>query len=203
MKILIVIASLGVWFLSQWALARFRKDLPANYDAIHEWTKGLHRYFFTHKRASNLLLISSSLIIDALTLFIIAVSIWGPSFRPFVALMVLFVFRQISQALVTLPIPPGNIWHDPGFPSLTVTYGIANDLFFSGHTALAVLGGLELMHLGYWPLTLLAALIIVYESLVVLVLRAHWTADVICGYFAAVSVYLAVHSPESFSSIFP
>ena len=187
----IVILSLVIWFASQWWLARFRKNLPANYDAVHAWTKKLNSYFLTHKKASNVLLISSSFIMDALVLFIIVISIWGPSFRPFVALMVLFVFRQISQGLVTLPIPDGNIWHDPGFPSLVVTYGIANDLFFSGHTALAVLGGLELMHLGYLPLTILAFFIVMYETVVVLILRAHWTADVICGYFAAVSVYLS------------
>jgi hypothetical protein len=188
-KILIVIGSLGIWFLSQWALAKFRNDLPPHYDAVHEWTKKWNTYFATHKKACNTLLIISSLFIDALVLFIIAISIWGPSFRPFVALMVLFVFRQISQALVTLPIPPGSIWHYPGFPSLVVTYGIANDLFFSGHTALAVLGGMELIHLGYLPLTLLALFILIYETLVVLILSAHWSAPVICGYLDAVSVY--------------
>lgn len=190
-KILIVILSLVLWFASQWWLARFRKNLPNNYDAVHEWTKKLNTYFSVNRKSCNFLLITSSLFIDALVLFIIAISIWGPSFRPFVALMVLFVFRQISQGLVTLPIPEGSIWHYPGVPSLTVTYGIANDLFFSGHTALAVLGGLELLHLGYLPLSILAFFIVVYEMLVVLILRAHWTADVICGYFAAVSVYLS------------
>ncbi len=188
-RALVVVGSLGIWFLSQWWLARFRKNLPPFYDAVHEWTKDLNKYFLTHRRACNALLISSSLLIDALVIFIIVISVWGPSFRPFLALMVLFIFRQLSQGLVTLPIPEGNIWHYPGFPSLTVTYGISNDLFFSGHTALAVLGSLEMIHLGSWPLMVAALAIAAYEALVVLVLRAHWTADVICGYFAAVSVY--------------
>lgn len=189
MKIFIIITCFIIWFLTQWGLARLRQNLPENYDAIHEWTKKLNVYFSTHRRPCNFMLISSSLVIDALALFIVAISIWGESFRPFVAFMILFVLRQISQALVTLPIPQGNIWYDPGFPSLTVTYKIANDLFFSGHTGLAVLGGLEMIHLGYLPLSILAGAIIVYQTFVVLVLRAHWTADVICGYFAAISAY--------------
>ena len=36
------------------------------------------------------------------------------------------------------------IWHDPGFPSFLVTYHVANDFFFSGHTAIAVFGAIEL-----------------------------------------------------------
>ena len=40
------------------------------------------------------------------------------------------------------------IWRNPGFPSLLVTYGTASDLFFSGHTAIAVYGALELAHWG-------------------------------------------------------
>jgi hypothetical protein len=36
------------------------------------------------------------------------------------------------------------IWRYPGVPSLLVTYGTSNDLFFSGHTALAVYGSIEL-----------------------------------------------------------
>ena len=39
------------------------------------------------------------------------------------------------------------IWRSPGVPSLLVTYGVSNDLFFSGHTALAVYGAIEL---GRW-----------------------------------------------------
>src|SRR3989442_6441970 len=44
------------------------------------------------------------------------------------------------------------IWRRPGFPSLLVTYGTAGDLFFSGHTAIAVYGGVELVRLRGPPL---------------------------------------------------
>jgi len=40
--------------------------------------------------------------------------------------------------------PEGNDLAPPGIPSLLVTYGTATDLFFSGHTAIAVFGCVEL-----------------------------------------------------------
>ena len=77
------------------------------------------------------------------------------------------------------------IWRDPGFPSLLVTYGVSNDLFFSGHTALAVLGAIEICHLAPWSLGPVVVLIALGEVMIVLVLRAHYTLDVIAGAFAA------------------
>ena len=40
------------------------------------------------------------------------------------------------------------IWRNPGFPSLLVTYGVSNDFFISGHTAIAVLGAIAASKLG-------------------------------------------------------
>jgi membrane-associated phospholipid phosphatase len=81
------------------------------------------------------------------------------------------------------------IWRHPGFPSLLVTYGTSNDLFFSGHTAIAVYGAMELGRLGRrWAV--LGMLIALFEMAAVLVLRAHYTMDVFAGAAAAVCVNL-------------
>ena len=61
-------------------------------------------------------------------------------------LLILYALRQICQGLCALPPPDGMIWRRPGIPSLLVTYGTATDLFFSGHTAIAVFGCIELAH---------------------------------------------------------
>jgi membrane-associated phospholipid phosphatase len=100
----------------------------------------------------------------------------------------LLVTRQVMQALCSLPAPPGIIWHDPGFPSLLVTYGVANDFFFSGHTAIAVFGAIELARLRRAWLTALAVCVVLFEIAAVLVLRAHYTMDVFTGALAAVCV---------------
>jgi membrane-associated phospholipid phosphatase len=77
------------------------------------------------------------------------------------------------------------IWRDPGVPSVLVTYAVGNDFFFSGHTALAVLGALEICQVAPWWLGAVAVLIALGEVGIVLVLRAHYTLDVITGALAA------------------
>jgi hypothetical protein len=100
--------------------------------------------------------------------------------------------RQLSQALVALPAPPNAIWHDPGFPSLLVTYSVANDYFFSGHTAIAVLALTELARSKKHWLTALAVVVVLFEIVTVLALRAHYTMDVFTGVVTALyAAYLA------------
>jgi membrane-associated phospholipid phosphatase len=96
--------------------------------------------------------------------------------------------RQILQAICALPAPPNMIWHDPGFPSLLVTYHVANDFFFSGHTAIAVFGAVELSRLRHKWLTVAAIVTVLFEVAVVLILRAHYTMDVFTGLLAALWV---------------
>jgi hypothetical protein len=115
----------------------------------------------------------------------LARSIFGPTIRPFVGLLILFGMRQICQGLCALPAPPGIIWHDPGFPSLLVTYSVANDFFFSGHTGIAVLGAIELARTRWRGLLPLAWCIAIFETATVIVLRAHYTMDVVTGALAA------------------
>ena len=74
---------------------------------------------------------------------------------------------------------------DPGIPSLLVTYGTSNDFFFSGHTAISVLGALQLAHAAPPWLAITGAIVAAVEALTVIVLRAHYTMDVFAAVFAA------------------
>jgi len=75
-------------------------------------------------------------------------------------------------------------------PSLFVTYGVGNDFFFSGHTALAVYGAMQLAALGIPALTVAGIVIAALQVVAVIALRAHWTIDVVAGLAAAVAVGL-------------
>jgi membrane-associated phospholipid phosphatase len=79
-------------------------------------------------------------------------------------------------------------WHDPGFPSLFVSYNVANDYFSSGHTGIAVLGAVELAKLRKPWLTALAVTVVMFEAVTVLILRAHYTTDVFTGALAVLWV---------------
>lgn len=194
----IVLGALFLWFLTQYLIGRRAFPDGRIGDGIFELTAPIHRYLTEHPKVADGLLISSSLLIDFLGIYIIAVSIFGRSVRPFVGLMILFALRQMCQALCALPAPDGMIWRDPGFPSLLVTYGTSNDLFFSGHTALAVYGAIVLARSGGPLFLLLGGIIALYQIVVVLLLRAHYTMDVFAGAVTAVLIaYVILPKRES------
>src|SRR6267154_4333079 len=179
---------LALWFWTQSLIGSRIAPASGLGDALHNLTAGLNAYFAQNMRAANALLIVSSALIDALGLFLLGRWLFGGSVRPFLGLFLLMALRQAMQAICALPPPPNMIWHDPGFPSLLVTYHVANDFFFSGHTAIAVFGAIELSRLRRNWLTVFAIMIVIFEVATVLVLRAHYTMDVFTGIVAALLV---------------
>ncbi len=188
LRLVVTAIVLGLWFWTQSLIGA--RSAPANGigDAVHNWTAGLNSYFSQNPGAANALLIVSSALIDALGLFLLARWLFGGTVRPFLGLFLLMALRQAMQAICALPPPPNMIWHYPGFPSLLVTYKVANDFFFSGHTAIAVFGAIELSRLRRTWLTGIAILIACFEVATVLILRAHYTMDVFAGVVAALWV---------------
>jgi hypothetical protein len=187
-RLVVTAVAVGLWFGTQ-ALIRTR-PLPASGigDSLHVLTAPLNFYFLQHPSAANALLIVSTAFVDGLTLFLLAGWILGRSVRPLLGLVILLGLRQIMEGLCALPQPPNMIWHNPGFPSLLVTYNVANDFFFSAHTAIAVFGATELGRLGRLWLKLVAIVIVLFEVTTVLVLRAHYTMDVFTAIIAALYV---------------
>jgi membrane-associated phospholipid phosphatase len=181
----VVAGALVAWFWTQSLIARKSTPTAGIGDVVHDLTARWHTYLATHQRAANAALITSSIFIDLFGLSLIGAAIFGRTFAPFLAVLIVFGLRQICQSLCTLPPPQGIIWRSPGFPALLVTYEVGNDFFFSGHTALAVLGAIEAAHLAPLWVAVIAACIALGEMLIVLVLRAHYTLDVVAGALAA------------------
>jgi PAP2 superfamily C-terminal len=179
---------LALWFWTQSLIGARTAPASGIGDALHNLTAGLNSYFGRNPGTANALLIVSSALIDALGLFLLGRWLFGGTVRPFLGLFLLMALRQLMQAICALPPPPHMIWHYPGFPSLLVTYNVANDFFFSGHTAIAVFGAIELSRLRRNWLGALAVLIVIFEVATVLILRAHYTMDVFAGIVAALWV---------------
>lgn len=184
----LIALGLTAWFSTQALLAR--RPFPASGigDAVHTLSAPAHDFLEAHEGCANALLIISSGVIDALGLFLLSWAVFGSSIRPFLGLLIVFLLRQACQALCALPPPPGMIWRYPGFPSLLVTYGTSNDMFFSGHTSIAVYGAIELARTQRKWLAALGIAIAVFEATTVLVLRAHYTMDVFTAVVAALYV---------------
>jgi hypothetical protein len=197
LRIAFVVIGLGLWFFTQWLIgarppmgenAVIAGQLLSRHDAIFVWTERINHTLRNNDRAADALLITSSAVIDLLGLGLLAVAIFGRSLRPFLGLLMLFALRQFCQAVCELPPPEGIIWRSPGVPTLLVTYGVANDFFFSGHTGIAVLGAVELSRLNgrWWWIP--GTAIVAFEATAVLVLRAHYTLDVFTGLVTALLV---------------
>ncbi len=189
LRAILVAAGLVLWFWTQSLIARRAFPLGQIGDRLLDLTAPLNRFLREHPRAANGLLIATSAVIDLLGIFLVVRAIVGPSVRPFLGLVLLFALRQLCQGLCALPAPEGMIWRRPGFPSLLVTYGTANDLFFSGHTAIAVYGSIELAHYAGPAGAILGIAIVLVEAATVLVLRAHYTMDVFTGAITALWVW--------------
>jgi hypothetical protein len=188
LRMAFVAVGLVLWFWTQ-SLIGSRTFPPGEIgDMVHVWTAPLHSYLVSHPAVANGLLIVSSAGIDAVGMFLIGRAVFGTSLRPFLSLMLIFILRQACQGVCGLPAPEGMIWRHPGVPSLLVTYGVASDFFFSGHTGLAVLGAIELARLGRPWLTAVGVLLALFEASTVLVLRAHYTMDVFAGAVTALLV---------------
>lgn len=187
-RLLVTGAALTLWFWTQSLISKHALPASGIGDKLLLWTAPINGYLYEHDHTANALLIVSSAIIDLEGIFLLARWIFGPSVRPFLGLLLVLGLRQLMQALVALPTPENMIWHYPGFPSLLVTYGVANDYYFSGHTAIAVLGATELARFARPWVTGLAVLLVVFEVTTVLVLRAHYTMDVFTGAIAALYV---------------
>jgi len=173
------------WFWTQKLIGRKVLTGDKISDRLHDWSAPVHAWLVANPRAANATLIATSAFIDLFGLYLIGAAVFGSTFRPFVALLLVFGLRQTCQGLCTLPFPKGTIWRDPGFPSLLVTYGTSNDFFFSGHTSIAVVGALEIAHAGPAWLALAAAVVATAEAVTVIILRAHYTMDVFAAVFAA------------------
>src|SRR5260221_8621623 len=188
LRLLVTGIVLALWFWTQSLIGARTAPAAGIGDALHNLTAGLNSYFAQNMRAANALLIVSSALIDALGLFLLGRWLFGGSVRPFLGLFLLMTLRQLMQAVCALPPPPNMIWHYPGFPSLLVTYHVANDFFFSGHTAIAVFGAIELSRLRRKWVTAAAIMLVFFEVATVLILRAHYTMDVFTGVVAALWV---------------
>jgi hypothetical protein len=191
-RVLFVVAGIVLWYWTQAVLGKrvpkVAIEVPLT-DGIHVLTARVHQRYATNVAAGNRLLILSSLVIDVLGAYLLGSAIFGASIRPYLGLVMVFALRQICQMLCPLPAPSGMVWRYPGVPAILVTYGTTNDLFFSGHTAIAVYGAATLA--GHWgPAGLALGLAIAFfEAITVLVLRAHYTMDVFTGVICALWVY--------------
>lgn len=131
-RLIVTVVALVIWFGTQSLIGARNAPTSGIGDSVHSATAPANLYLHEHPTVANALLIVSSAVIDLLGIGLLFMWIFRSDSRPFVGLVVVLGLRQILQACVALPAPANAIWHNPGFPSLLVTYSVANDYFFLG-----------------------------------------------------------------------
>ena len=97
-RALLVTAGLAAWFWTQRLIARRAFPQGRIGDRLLELTAPLNRRLHEHPRQADVLLASTSAVIDLLGIFLVARAILGPTIRPFLGLVLLFAMRQLSPA---------------------------------------------------------------------------------------------------------
>jgi len=147
-------------------------------DKLHDWLYPINEFLNNRPNVANIQLITMNTILHAFTIFILADTILTRNIRPFFILVIFLTLRQTLQMLVSLPLPPSVIWYNPGLPEFLRSYDIANDLYFSGHTGVSLLGATELARFGKRWLTILGFTLFGYEVISVIAMQVHYTMDV-------------------------
>lgn len=160
-------------------------------DYLLELTYPINRYLHDNWHIAKYLLTVSSAIIDMYDITAFMAFILFDVYRPVVHLGIVFTLRQICQFTCSLPLIDNIIWKSPQtIPSL-VTYDVSNDFFFSGHTATVVLAALWMNSFGM-VYGLIGILMVLFEIIIILSLRVHYTMDIYAGLMTSCVVYLLI-----------
>lgn len=187
------ILSVGIlqlfWYITQRFLECDNDDQSGNkiIDRVHNLNiiKQMHNYLLNNINVTRYIIIFTTLMIDINVIYFVYEFVINDQVKPIMLLIMGIFFRQLCQCINRLPSPDGVIWFDPGFPSLIMHYDVTNDFFFSGHTLVSLIFGIELLGSPHLIIQLYAGFYMISEILFVLTSKAHYFMDI----YGAVSTY--------------
>jgi hypothetical protein len=155
-------------------------------DRGFDLTKPINDLMIESKAWMSFFEISSSWCIDII--FLVMFGSWvynGDSFRLVVTYILFYGVRAGLQAVSVLPYPSGIIWIFPVAPSLVVPFGITSDFFPSGHVGFCIIAAAEFFKKKWYVPMVITWLVAIYETIVMISARNHYTIDLISGAFMA------------------
>ena len=163
-------------------------------DYSHNVTASLHSYFQTNPVLTKFSKISSALLCDALlTAKMYSWTAYGGSWRLPITLVGIYALKAILSSLYKMRFPETSLWDFPGFFSLLVEYGPTNDTHFTLQIAIMVAVCAEYRALRS-RLFFVSILAIVYQSILILVLRGAYMIDVFAAFVFGHFFWLAGQS---------
>lgn len=147
------------------------------FDPVHErWLRASHDYLQDHRKFRDVVIILSSVTIDAIFIFILVCFVlYARSPRVIYALGIFYGIRGICQAIFLFEFPKGIIFDDPGFFSITVPYGPTSDFYYSGHSGFLFLATIELIQMKLVLLAFVNFVSTLYTAWMLLATQAHYS----------------------------
>ena len=119
---------------------------------------------------------------------------YGKNYRVIVAAVILFISRFALQAIWVQEYPPGYNWAYPGLYSIFVPYGETADFFFSGHVGICSLVYFEHLREGNHKMKKFALFTMLAQVFLMVVLRSHFTVDMVSAFIFAHYAFLMSES---------
>ena len=167
---------------------------PTIMDHLFLLTESLNHFLRNSAHYGNLSLILLGLMTDFMTFTMIGLFLHKPSHRLVIMVSIFFIVRRLMNYLCILPVPATQLYHYPGFPTLTTQYGMNNDFFYSGHAGFGTLVVLEIFkrYQNLFVRIFYVTLLILISTLLI-VDRIHYTMDIYAGIVTAVALYLSIN----------
>ena len=159
------------------------------YDPAFELFDLTNTYYNNNEYERNNLLVLASVLVDILVYYNMYRWIfYSNDWILLISMIMFYGTRQFLLTIYTIRFPEGYAFLRPNFPSLTVSYFVTNDFFYSGHIGLPILLFLENIHKNANLIEKCLCLIVcIIESYTMLVLRGHYLVDliaaIIMGYY--------------------
>ncbi|CAG9323474.1 unnamed protein product [Blepharisma stoltei] len=156
------------------------------WDGLFQATRPINQFFRENETPRSIMLIISSFLVDILVVnYATNFILWGKTWRTAICLFCFYAFRGLIQNIFVMEFPYGQAWGYPGFPSLTVSYYVTNDFFFSGHVGVITILSLDSHARGKRGLMWISIATVFIEFWVMIFLRGHYTIDLISGILIA------------------
>lgn len=111
--------------------------------------------------------------------------IYWKSFRMVITYLIFFGTRGIIQGNFLMPRYRSYLFHDPGFPSLTVPYHDSSDFYFSGHLGTCFILVLETRTKGWYRFSGYCIFVLLNQWFFMIFTRSHYLIDMVTGIIVA------------------
>ena len=167
-------------------------------DQLFQWTAPLNHLCHSSEKIGNYFLIVLGILTDVSIFLLLILFIKKPSLRVIIHLVLFYSIRGITIKMCQLPVPEDIFYHYPNFKTLSVNYGIKDDLFYSGHVGFSVLVLLESIRQRKLILSMMMFIIVISICFLLIVLRIHYTMDIFTGFIVSVALFFSIPKVEKF-----